>query len=102
MAVMECIPYAKEKIERHFHRLLVTGSHEPLRHQIGYGGGLVEGRTDPQRCVVITQPSRALFNVGFHEVHGVGERGVSLTTLGNLLAYKSVAPPRGKAALAHF
>src|SRR5207245_5485948 len=54
MTVMQGVPYAKEKVQRRFHRLLVTGSHEPLRNQIGDGAGLVEGRADPQSCVVIT------------------------------------------------
>src|SRR5262249_47478613 len=102
MTVMQGVPYTKEKIQRRFHRLLVTGSHEPLRHQIGDGVGLIECRADPQRGMVITQSSRTFFDVGFHQVHGVGERGVSRTTLGNLLSYKSAAPPCSKAAMAYF
>src|ERR687886_1658017 len=61
---------------------------------------LVERRANPQGRMVIPQPSRAFFDVGFHEVDAVGEGGVPLPALGYFLSDKSVSPPQGEAALA--
>src|SRR5215468_4182921 len=63
---------------------------------------LIERRTNPQGCMIIPQPSRAFFDVRFHEVDSVGEGGVPLPVLGNLLSDKSMSPPQGKAAMADF
>src|SRR5215468_4326273 len=63
---------------------------------------LIERRTNPQGCMIIPQPSRAFFDVGFHEVDSVGEAGVPLPVLSNLLSDKSESPLQGKAAMADF
>src|SRR5215470_20048204 len=52
--------------------------------------------------MIIPQPSRAFFDVGFHEINRVGEVRVPLPVLGNFLSDKSVSPPQGETAMANF
>src|SRR5262245_18702878 len=98
---MKGVPYAKEKIEGYFHGCLVTWCQQPLINQCSHGVGLIKRRADPESCMVIPQAPWAFFDVRLHEVHGVGEDGVTLPAFSNFLSDKRVAPPRREAVMSH-
>ena len=102
MAIIESVPYTEKKVQRRLHRFLVTCSEQPLLNQRGHGIRLIERRANPQGCMIISQPSRALFDVGFHEVDSVGEVGMPLPVLGNFLSDESMSPPQSEVAMADF